>query len=69
MSFGVRGTVGGESVCKGTGQTHFVREPVFCPERSDGAPTAELARRWPLSVDKISSPHELSIAMRGNAKA
>ena len=28
MSFGVRGTGGGESVCKGTGQTHFVREPV-----------------------------------------
>ena len=31
MSFGVRGTGGGESVCKGTGQTHFVREPV-CSE-------------------------------------
>ena len=29
MLFCVRGTWGGESVCKGTGQTHFVGEPVL----------------------------------------
>ena len=55
MSFGVRGTGCGESVCKGTGQTHFVGEPVP-PTRYH-------------SSSSLSSPPESLVAFRLAAMA
>ena len=57
MSFGVRGTGCGESVCKGTGQTHFVGEPVLEAVRGcimvasyGGSKTAKGGRTRPLGA-------------------
>ena len=66
MLFCVRGTWGGESVCKGTDKTRFVREPVCCPSSLRAihrTPTLlKTTKRWAPAV--VSTEHMLASLLR-----